>query len=123
MLLIKTKLGASKTHGIGVFAAERIIKGTPMWKFKTGFDLQLTLEELNNLSEPAREQALNYSYQDTNTGKYILCGDDARFYNHSKNPNTGPDPNEPDDYLDIALRNIEKGEEIVCDYFGFYGNT
>ncbi|MDB5036759.1 MAG: hypothetical protein JWQ35_287 [Bacteriovoracaceae bacterium] len=120
MLLVKTKIGVSSIHGIGVFADQYVMRGTPMWKFQPGFDLQLTLAELDRLSEPARHQTLNYAYLDRSSNRYILCADDARFYNHSEMPNTGPDPTNPDDYIDVALLDIEPGEEILCNYRDFY---
>ena len=33
MLLVKTYLDRSPIHGLGVYAAERIRKGTKIWRF------------------------------------------------------------------------------------------
>ena len=44
MLLVKTKIGPSKIAGIGLFADEFIAKGTPVWKFEPGFDLEIPRE-------------------------------------------------------------------------------
>ena len=118
MLLVKTKIGPSKIHGIGIFADEFIPKGTIVWKFVPGFDLKLTKEGVKKLPEPAREFFLNYCYLSYDTGYYILCTDNARFYNHSKNPNTtGVDLEDTENEGgDIATRDIKEGEEITYDY-------
>ncbi len=54
MLLVKTKIGQSKIHGIGIFAEQFIPKGTVIWKFMSGFDLKVSKEQLEKLSYPAR---------------------------------------------------------------------
>ncbi len=120
MLLVKTKIGQSKINGIGLFADQFIKKGTIIWKFQTGFDLRVGKDELGNLSESAKEQFLKYAYLNPRTQKYILCFDDARFFNHSDEPNS-IDVDSPDDEegLDVADRDIEKGEELTCNYKDF----
>src|SRR3712207_9305077 len=82
MLLVRTRLGPSPIHGIGLFAAEFIPKGTIIWEYRAGFDLRLTEEDLRRLAPPALEQVLEYSYVEG--GHYILCADDARFFNHAE---------------------------------------
>ncbi|MEK9174432.1 MAG: SET domain-containing protein [Patescibacteria group bacterium] len=118
MLLVRTKLGQSKTHGIGLFADQFIAKGTPIWKFKNGFDLKYTDKELNQLAVPARDQFLHYcySYSDEIGRKYVVCADDYRFLNHSVNPNiTNIEAIGEVEGIDIALVDIQVGEELLCD--------
>lgn len=118
MLLIKTKLGLSKIHGIGLFADQFIPKGTPIWKFKRGFDLKYTDEELNQLAEPARDQFLHYSYsyKEADQKKYVVCADDYRFLNHFNNPNTiNIEVEGEEEGIDIASCDIQSGEELTCD--------
>jgi SET domain-containing protein len=119
MMLVKTRLGISSVHGIGVFADEFIARGTPMWKFQPGFDLVLTKEQMQSLSPACREQMEKYTYLDKVIGKYILCSDDGRFYNHSNKPNTGMAQKNPNPEVDVALVDIHPGEEILCDYRTF----
>jgi SET domain-containing protein len=59
-----------------------------------------------------------YMYESKKTGHVVLCADDARFYNHSKTPNTtGVDlPGIDSEQADMATRDIQKGEEITYDY-------
>ncbi len=118
MLLVKTKIGPSKIHGIGLFAAEFVPKGKEVWKFKTGFDLEFSEKELYSLglSQQALEQFLNYCYRSPGTGKYMLCFDDARFVNHSENPNVKGNGLERELDMDIALYDISIGDEITYNY-------
>jgi len=124
MLLVKTKIGPSAIHGIGLFADQFIPKGTVIWKFAEGFDVRVPADELARLAEPAKEQFLNYAYQNKDTNKFVLCFDDARFFNHSDAPNTEsaalPDD---EDGMTIASRDIVQGEEITCDYKEFDGDA
>src|SRR3954469_1637143 len=46
MLLVKTRLGPSTIHGIGVFADEDIPRGTIVWSFNPLIDKALTDEEI-----------------------------------------------------------------------------
>ncbi len=119
MLLVKTKIGPSKIHGIGLFADQFIAKGVPVWKFAPGFDLEIPAEKISELSEPAQKEFLNYAYLNHKTNKYILCFDYGRFVNHSDTPNM-VDSNPDDDAApDIAVRNIEEGEELTSNYQGW----
>lgn len=106
----------SKINGIGLFADQIISKGTLVQKFMPGFDQIIPEGEIQKLSEPAREQFLTYAYK-TKDRKYILCFDNTRFLNHSDNPNLIS--NDPTDEIDIAARDIHKGEELTVNYKDF----
>ena len=121
MLLVRTRLGVSEIDGIGLFADEDIARGTIIWRFDPSIDQRFSEDMLANLSVGAREQIQKYSYREKHSGLYVLCGDDARFFNHSPDPNCFDiyeDAANPDDAHDvtIALRDIERGEELTCDY-------
>ena len=118
--MVKTRIGPSKTHGIGLFADQFIPKGTTTWRFMPGLDLIVPEDILLQMSEPARAQFLNYCYVDKFTKHFILCFDDERFINHSKGPNIGQSKvgNEIEG-VEMAFRDIQKGEELVCDYEEF----
>ncbi len=117
MLLVKTRIAPSAIHGIGIFADEFIPKGTIIWEFTHGFDVYLTAEEIQTLPAPAQAQMLKYCHREVENGQYVLCADDARFFNHSDEPNTVdlPGPEGPT----IAARDITIGEELTGDYWAF----
>lgn len=124
MLYVKTKLKESPINGTGCFADEDIPRGTLIWKFTKGFDQEFALNFPENLSEPSREQFLKYAYTSKTTGNYILCSDDTRFFNHSKDNNVvnirsaiwpWSSENEQEG-VDIAARDIKAGEELTYDY-------
>lgn len=121
MLTVKTKIRESKIYGIGLFADQFIPKGTLVWKFQNGFDLTLSKAQFAELSLLAQEQVLNYCYFNPKTDTYVVCSDDARFFNHSDDPNVSSGPD--DDHLDVALRDIEIGEELTQNYKNFDGNV
>ena len=118
MLYVKTKLGSSRIDGIGLFADQFIPEGTLIWKFTGGFDLRIRKDDIEAIeSEHAREQFLKYAYLNLRTMKYVLCFDDARFFNHSPNPNViGIDAENEEEEINIAVRNINKDEELTVDY-------
>lgn len=110
MLKVRTYLDKSNIHGIGLFAAEDIPKGTITWEFYP--DVDIVLEEFA-FGAVEFEFVTKYAFQDKQLGKWILSADDDRFTNHSDNPNTGPLP----DGRMVALRDIKKGEEITSKYY------
>lgn len=117
MLLVKTKIGPSKINGIGLFADQFIPQGTVTWKITPEFDLRFSAKDLEILPELARATYIKHAFLSKRSGLYVLCFDDARFFNHSFEPNIGDaDSQESEEGLDIALRDIYAGEELTCDY-------
>ena len=121
MLLLKTKIKPSPIHGIGCFADEFIPKGTPIWKFVSGFDLEISEDEFEKLPSIGQDFFNRYSYGYEKDGAvyYQLCGDDARFFNHSTTPNVIDVKNADGEEIEIAARDIQEGEELTCDYRTF----
>ncbi len=118
MLCVKTKLKMSDISGLGLFADEPIPKGTVVWKFEPALDHLYSEDAIKLLSEPAQTQFHNYAFLDKTHQQYMLCGDDARFFNHSDNPNC--DDEHPD--ITYALKDISVGEEMTVNYKDFYGD-
>ncbi len=121
MLLVKTFLAPSKIHGIGIFAAQRIRAGTVLWRLNPRIDLELTERDLAGLSDAAREQLEKYTYTDVVRKTLVLCGDDARFFNHDDAPNCLDYP-DAEGGKTVAARDIEAGEELTSDYASFDAN-
>lgn len=120
MILVGTFLARSSISGMGLFAAAPIPDGTLIWEFTEGQDFEAVPDELNNplvVGMDVREGrafVMHYGYKDKETGNYIVCVDNARFFNHSTHPNT-----DNTGEVTIASRDIQKGEELTCNYFEF----
>lgn len=117
MLLIKTKIGASSVHGTGLFAEQFIPKGTITWEWNPEFDISFDQSLVETLPELQKNYVLYYAYLDQELGKLVLCADNQRFINHSKNTNIDSTPRR-----DVANRDIQIGEELLCDY-NLFDNT
>lgn len=118
MLTVKTHIAPSTIHGIGIFADEFIPKGKIVWVFHPHVDLALTEEMILELDPPCREQVRKYSYFDGPSQKFILCGDDARHFNHAEDPNCD-DHDTQVAHVTVAARDIQEGEELTCNYSVF----
>ncbi|HWY10448.1 MAG TPA: SET domain-containing protein [Bacteroidia bacterium] len=108
----------SKISGMGLFADEDIPKGTTVWKFEPNIDVLLSKQEIEKLTDASKEQVYNYAFLDVDHKKYMLCGDDARFFNHSDNSNCTDEFSN----ITVALRDIKAGEELTVNYKKFYGD-
>ena len=116
VLLLPVRIDRSLNHGLGVFAIEPIPKGTEIWRFTPGFDLDLPVGTLDAQPAHFRDLLLHYGYVDPRLGRFILACDDARFLNHSDTPNLGSDYARDRYGVDFALRDIAAGEELTVDY-------
>jgi uncharacterized protein len=114
MFLIPTYLAPSKIHGTGVFSPVAIRQGTRIWEYNPSVDWRFTAEELNCVPEPHRARLKSYCYLDGH-GLYILCGDNARFMNHSDHPNC----DDSGKHFTVARSDISANEELTCDYRTF----
>jgi SET domain-containing protein len=123
MLLVPTRLAQSPIHGFGVFAAAPVAKGTPVWRFAKGLDMDFDPGIVDTLPQHVRIFFSHYGYLDRNVQRIILCFDDARFVNHSDAPNVATDYAQDAYGLDVALRDIAAGEELTMDYGGFEENA
>lgn len=115
-LLVETKLKETKDKGIGLFADEIIKKGQRIYCDDPNFDRIVSEFCYANMSELQREFIKEFAAYSKTKKQFYLCVDNARFWNHSENPNT--------QYLDlscevIALKDIPKGEELTSNYREF----
>lgn len=114
MFLIPTYLAPSPIHGIGVFTAEPLEPGTVIWRYDPSVDWKIRPEEMELFPEPYRSRLHAYCYRDPN-GVYVLCGDNAKFMNHSEEPNCDDTGSE----CTVACEYIRAGEELTCNYRSF----
>lgn len=104
----KLYVGPSQISGEGLFTKESILAGEPVLSF--GGILALVSERYSQKFLPSTFAGI--------TDVIMICEDiDSEkdysdFINHSCNPNIGMD----DCLTVVAIRDIEKGEELVCDY-------
>jgi SET domain-containing protein len=119
MLLVPTRIGPSTIHDIGVCAVAPIAKGTAVWRFAKGLDMEFSPDIVPTLPAHVQEFFSHYGYLDRNVKRIILCFDDARFVNHSDTPNVATDYAQDAYGLDVALCDIAAGEELTMDYAGF----
>ncbi len=117
MLLVKNYLDKSGIHGLGVFAAEPIQKGTWVWTFKQGVDQLIDAKWALEQPPIAREYLDRYTYENPKfPGKWILECDNGRFMNHSNHPSVLLEVAEDGNEYLVAVRDIAQDEEITCDY-------
>ncbi|HZH27183.1 MAG TPA: SET domain-containing protein-lysine N-methyltransferase [Azospirillaceae bacterium] len=115
MMLVPTYLKQSPIHGLGLFAAEPIPKGTAMWRYQEGVDIMIPLPLVATLPDLAQAYLRRYAYETPQfPGGLILNFDNSRFINHSTDPNT-----DNTGEVTVARRDIAKDEEITCDYGEF----
>lgn len=115
MFTIKTNIKHSNIHGLGVFAEEKLKKGDIIWKFQPGFDQVISSDAYNQLPPIAKNCIDHFGYYNKEEGGYILCGDDARFTNHSNTPNMELF----DEISSVATKDINIGDEITENYYIF----
>jgi len=121
MLTVKASARPSKIQGIGLFADEKILKGTITWRFNSRFDILFDPEEVKKMSQQHQELIDRYAYLSITTGKYVYSIDDSRFTNHSSvndNIDVMIVPGEPET-VGVANRDIEEGEEMLVNYRDF----
>jgi SET domain-containing protein len=112
MFIVHTYVAPSGIHGLGVYAAEALAEGQPIWQFAPGLDLVVPLAQIAAAPQAFRDYMEMYAYISPQVeGGMVLSCDHAKFLNHSDDANTeirGP--------VTFARRAIAKGEEITCDY-------
>lgn len=95
--------------GVGVFATRRIPRGTITWA-RDSLDLALPHVEVEAMNEHRRSVVRRYAWR--HGDHWILCWDHGRFINHDCDANClGLHPD-----FEIALRDIEAGEQLTDDY-------
>ena len=96
--------------GYGVVAKKKIPKGTITW-IQDPLDRVFTSDEVDRLDDIYKAVLDTYTFRNKD-GHFVLCWDNGRFINHSFKSNclsTAYD-------FEIAIRDIEEGEELTDDY-------
>lgn len=100
--------------GSGVIATRRIPRGTITWVMDS-LDLSLTGNDMNALPACYDDLIDRWTFHD-GRGRRVLCWDYGRYLNHSCEPNCGGS----EFLFEMALRDIEKGEQLTNDYATLY---
>jgi SET domain-containing protein len=120
MLLVKTECKPSSIHGLGLFAAARILKGDVIWMFEPGLDVVFSEADYDDAPSEAKQFLAKYAWKSKDSKRYILCVDNERFINHSEDPNLcNSFTFYGGEHVVIASRYIEAGEELTVDYNSF----
>lgn len=96
--------------GYGLFATSPIPRGTITWILDE-LDREIKPSEMDCYDQKYQDILLKYSFRN-NKGNYIFCWDNGRYINHSFNSNCCLTPYN----FEIAIRDINAGEEITDDY-------
>jgi len=104
-------LKKSKISGRGLFAKKKIPRGTIVWR--EGQDRIYTLEQFKKFSKKYQKTVERYSYEWKGLIHHPTEID--KYWNHSCAPNTAPSFSARDE-MDIAVFDIQKGQELTYDY-------
>ena len=117
MLLVDVYLDKSPIQGIGVFAKDAIPAGTLFWRLDLHFDRLIPVEIYEAQTGPVRTYLDRYAYPRRSDPRFIVFeADDARYMNHSDDPNCDVSTGEEA----YVRRDIAAGEELTCDYNAFF---
>lgn len=108
----------STPKGLGLFARKRFQRGEILWIIDD-IDQKLPYQSYQHL-DPVQQRKINiYCYLDYQN-RVIVPWDEGKYVNHSCAPNsTGLLEY---DNISVALRDIEPDEEIVEDYYSYFGH-
>lgn len=117
MLRVPSTVKPSPVAGLGCFTNVPIEKGQVVWVEDVGLDTYVDVRTLvSKVGEKVARDLLSYCFRVPFPEHIcILPCDNARFVNHSENPNIGTNPDGPV-HVEYALRDISAGEELLDDY-------
>lgn len=114
MMRVPTYVATSRIAGagLGLFCSAPVSPGQLLWMFDPGLDIEIDAMP----SEPVvAEFIATYAYMPRKgSARWILCADNARFYNHSDAPNTVGD-----EWISHAAAALPADSELTIDYRTF----
>jgi len=111
LLLIEHYVAPSSIHGLGVFAASFVAKGTKVWVFHPAVDRVIPVSELAELPDHVIERLEAHSEYLPWCHSLRVAADGDYYMNHSDDPNLEDNGDKV-----FARRDIHIGEELQCDY-------
>ena len=116
MLLVETYIDFSPGKGFGLFTKTDLSTGLMYWIRDEVFDKVLTQTQIYLLKKIASDYFTKYGFLEI-SGNWYLCGDNARFSNHSASPNTQNHFNQFGLLHSCTIYNdIKSGDEILINY-------
>lgn len=99
-----------------MFQSSKYKKGRKIWVFDPRIDTRFDVGEIDSLPDVAIEFVKTYGYQEFVDGKKVitLCGDNAKYINHSSTPNVIT--SSEDKEFEIAAMDIKVGDELTSNY-------
>lgn len=119
MMLVKSYLAPSSVGGVGLFADQDIAAGEIVFVLDARYDNLISKSEVDSLPEVFKEFVLRHGYEREDYPFIVLCCDNAKYANHSDDPNVGTgnlDGKWDFMHTSIALRDIKRGEEMTENY-------
>ena len=113
MLVVKTFLKETEFKGIGLFAGIDLTDGQIIHVTDKNFNKTFSKEEIEYFGPLQKEFCETYMIH-LEGGNCVLDLDNARFINHSSEPNLLATT----EYI-MTTRNIVAGEELLLDYRDF----
>ena len=120
------ELRSSPLHGLGLFAKRDSPVSTVWWKATRSNVLLLNQRQYSTFIHSENNDTMNgllniaktYGYYSRKLDSIVVCLDNARFVNHSDEPNSGA-PFNGDPLCSMTQRTIYKDEEITEDYSSY----
>lgn len=120
MMLVRHYVGASRVAGAGLFCAEPLARGTPVYRYDERFLIAIPDTELAAMPEAMREAVLRYSFRGRGAARHAaavwFCADDSRFMNHADTPTTVWDETQQ---AYLAASDLPAHTELTCHYLDF----
>lgn len=120
MIHIDYKLDKSDKHGVGLFADQDISEGQLIYTASPLLDVNISKEEFNSLSDREKKEFQWWGFFIESTQKWHVDFDVSKFINHADKgeATVTQDDSREEAYL-VAVRDIQKGEELTQDYLEF----
>ena len=104
--------------GLGIFAKRPFKRGEILW-IADSIDAKLPLKDYLAMDSLQQKKLNIYSYLDNNN-RVIVPWDEGKYVNHSCAPNSTALIQF--DNISVALKDIAKDEEMVEDYYSYFGH-
>ena len=108
--MVKMRIAPSPIHGVGIFATRKILQGEKLYAANFPQPFRIPMGSMDKLFPEVKALILERWPQIVNGSAFMWPDTNHQAYcNHSDNPNY-------DANLDIAIRDIDVGEEITENY-------